>query len=95
MGRPAIDLTYSRFGRLVVVRRAESIKYARWFCQCDCGGSIVVRSDFLRNGLTSSCGCLRRENARKQGAKYRGGKRIEKCAERAMYTFAALAECMP
>lgn len=42
-GRKAIDLTNQRFGRLVVLRRADCANgHARWRCQCDCGGQKVV-----------------------------------------------------
>ena len=34
------DITGQRFGRLVVVRRAEraGLSKAHWICRCDCGG---------------------------------------------------------
>lgn len=47
-----------RFGRLVIVRMVSGVD---WECACDCG---VVRSYFASNltqGMTRSCGCLRRE----------------------------------
>ena len=58
-----IDLTGKRFGRLVVIRRAETDKNkaVRWICLCDCGNTKVVSGPHLRNGDTQSCGCLRRE----------------------------------
>ena len=60
-----IDLIGRRFGRLVVVLRAESSTSgkARWKCQCDCGGVSYVASRSLRAGVTKSCGCLRRETS--------------------------------
>lgn len=66
MGRPAIDLTSKRFGRLVVIERDFSYpsgtgKSAYWKCQCDCGNTISVRQDKLKNGITQSCGCLSKE----------------------------------
>ena len=33
-------------------------KKAFWFCKCSCGGSIVVDTQSLKRGNTSSCGCL-------------------------------------
>lgn len=63
MGK-AIDLTGERFGRLTVIRKAETGKPRSWWlCQCDCGNKTVVQSDSLRRGNTCSCGCLRKENA--------------------------------
>jgi hypothetical protein len=62
-----------RFGRLVVVERAENrvepsgAVRAQWLCNCDCGGSIVVPGHSLQRGLTRSCGCLLREKTPKHG----------------------------
>lgn len=57
-----IDLTGQRFGRLVVVSRAENKgNMVRWNCQCDCGKKIVVYGNNLRRGYTQSCGCYRHE----------------------------------
>ncbi|HCE08726.1 MAG TPA: hypothetical protein DEQ40_09035 [Oxalobacteraceae bacterium] len=59
----AIDITGQQFGRLLAIHAVpvtpgESMK---WHCTRTCGGSTVVRSKHLRNGMTASCGCLRRE----------------------------------
>lgn len=52
-----------RFGRLTVVgfsgKSASGVLL--WKCRCDCGGEKVVFGTNLRNGLSKSCGCLRRE----------------------------------
>ena len=32
-----------------------------WNCLCDCGKTTVVRSDYLKNGNTTSCGCAAQE----------------------------------
>lgn len=66
MGKPAINLTNKRFGRLVVIERDFSYpsgagKSAYWKCKCDCGNTISVRQDKLKNGITQSCGCLSKE----------------------------------
>lgn len=55
----ALDLTNQRFGNLVALQRApkRQDKYTRWLCQCDCGETAEVRTDYLRNGHTTSCGC--------------------------------------
>ena len=51
-----------RFGRLVVLHEAETVKYVRrYLCRCDCGAEKVVRSQVLVRGECQSCGCLRRE----------------------------------
>jgi hypothetical protein len=58
-----IDLTGQRFGRLVVLHRApcKTPGRARWAVLCDCGTQKAVNGKELRNGDTSSCGCLHRE----------------------------------
>ena len=63
-----IDLTGEKYGRLTVVSfdKLEKRK-AYWKCSCDCGLSVVVSGNNLRSGNTKSCGCLRRETARKRG----------------------------
>ena len=64
-----IDLTGQRFGRLVVLERAEDHvtksgkKVKQWNCLCDCGNEKIVRHGELRNGHTKSCGCLHKEMA--------------------------------
>lgn len=59
-----IDLTGQRFGRLVVLERAEDHVYPsgnirpQWSCRCECGNEIIAKTNLLRNGHTRSCGCL-------------------------------------
>jgi hypothetical protein len=66
------DLTGQRFGRLVAIRRVGKRNgFYLWFCQCTCGESHVVRTDNLRNGRISSCGCLLRESRRESGNRSR------------------------
>lgn len=55
------DLTEQRFGRLVAQAEAPGSAPVRWECICDCGASTVVAASKLKNGHTSSCGCLSRE----------------------------------
>jgi hypothetical protein len=57
-----IDLTGQKFGRLTVTERAGAKNgHAAWKCVCDCGTVIETRSCDLRNGKTTSCGCLHNE----------------------------------
>ena len=62
---PLIDLTGQRFGRLVVISRAEddNQKKPQWNCICDCENKTVVRGNSLTIGHIKSCGCLQRESA--------------------------------
>lgn len=66
----AINMTGQRFGRLVVVSRAPSdgAGRARWHCRCDCGNDATYLRAVLMAGDAKSCGCLRREQARINGA---------------------------
>lgn len=56
-----------RFGRLVLVERAEDQVSANgkhktvWLCKCDCGNYKKVTVSHLGDGHTLSCGCLNSE----------------------------------
>lgn len=56
-----IDLTGKRYGMLVVLEYAGKYKSGGtlWKCKCDCGNTVVVRSNDLRTGNTKSCGCFK------------------------------------
>lgn len=57
-----IDLTGQQFGYLTVIERVENIgKQVRWLCRCKCGNEKIVYGTNLRRGLTTSCGCYRKE----------------------------------
>lgn len=64
------DLTGEQFGRLTVLKRVGTAKNgnAAWECQCTCGQIVKVDGYRLRSGQVRSCGCLRREVARKHAA---------------------------
>lgn len=56
-------LTDLRFGKLIAICPSET-KYKfgiKWECQCDCGNKIDVYANFLKRGVTKSCGCLHGE----------------------------------
>lgn len=60
-----IDLKGKVFGRLTVVEKAAPInRRSAWVCRCDCGATVIVKTEKLTSGHTRSCGCLRREAAR-------------------------------
>lgn len=60
MGRKAIDLVGQKYGKLIVIEKANALyKSAMFRCKCDCGNEITVESQKLRNGKTKSCGCAR------------------------------------
>ena len=62
MSKKAIDISGNRYGKLLVVCRAQktdSAGSAHWICRCDCGNMTVVARPNLIRGKTSSCGCSR------------------------------------
>lgn len=67
-----IDLTGRRFGRLLVVNRANKNSFgeALWECQCDCGNSHIAKGSSLRRGKCLSCGCYQRECISKAHTKH-------------------------
>lgn len=85
-----LDLTGQRFGRLVVVGKAEKPQGNKsrktfWLCQCDCGNQKVVASDKLRNGDTKSCGCLKIELAKLRIAQYKSGRTTHGLSSHRLY----------
>lgn len=70
-GAGLIDLIGKRFGKLVVIKRAEDYSYEsggktttapQWLCGCDCGNIIVAQGGNLRSGNTTNCGCENRSS---------------------------------
>lgn len=61
MGNTVIDLTNQRFGKWLVLERAENSmdNRAQWKCRCDCGKERIVLGKSLRAGKSTSCGCSR------------------------------------
>lgn len=72
--RTLIDITGNRYGKLVVVERAENYiqenghVLAMWLCQCGCGNKRIIPSYLLRYGKIKSCGCVRA--SRKHGCSH-------------------------
>ena len=54
-----VDLSGRRFGRLIVLERAESKNGSTyWKCICDCGTEKEICASHLSSGKIVSCGCL-------------------------------------
>jgi hypothetical protein len=52
------DLKDLEFGRLTVLGYAGGTPNKKWFCRCQCGKIVKVRSSHLGSGATNSCGCF-------------------------------------
>lgn len=61
--RVPIDISGQVFGRLTVVQLSKygQGQKPRWYCVCSCGGNTTTSGSNLRNGHTTSCGCLNKE----------------------------------
>ena len=58
-----IDLSGKRYGKIVVLERAENRgKHTMWKCKCDCGNYTITGASELKSGTTKSCGCLKFES---------------------------------
>lgn len=50
-----------RYARLVCIGKDTNKDYRYYLFQCDCGNIKSIIADNVKNGLTKSCGCLKRE----------------------------------
>lgn len=74
-----LDLTGQKYGRLTVLKEAERKGYTRkWLCRCECGNETIVTQPNLRNGHTTSCGCVQREKTSKSNTADLTGKKFGK-----------------
>ena len=64
-----VDLSGRKFGRLRVKDRlppkSGNNRGVVWLCECDCGNSCEVVSWNLKAGYTASCGCLKKDQDRR------------------------------
>lgn len=69
-----LDLTNKTFGLLTAKEIVGKDKRGfLWRCECECGGEKIVPAAYLRNGHTTSCGCIVKnikENAVKKGDRW-------------------------
>ena len=72
-----------RYGRLTVLKIDESKAGGRqgyyYICRCDCGNIVSVRGNILGKN-TNSCGCLKREQDKKNLGRYTTGESHSKLA---------------
>lgn len=71
-----VDITNRRFNRLVALKPTNNRdKYngsVIWECKCSCGNISYVAEYKLKNGVVGSCGCLGKENSKKNMKKATG-----------------------
>ncbi len=53
----ALDISGTRYGKLVALGWGRVQGQRRWLCVCDCGGFTLARLGNLRSGASQSCGC--------------------------------------
>ena len=58
-----IDLTGQTFGAWTVIEKCKPIKgvSTKWVCRCKCGREVEVFGTSLKQGLSTSCGCERKQ----------------------------------
>ena len=61
------DLTGRNFDKLTVIRMDGFYEYPsnerdyKWFCECECGGTITIRGNILKAKGNHSCNCFRHQ----------------------------------
>jgi hypothetical protein len=63
-----INIVGKTFARLTVLSYHGVINHKpHWLCQCECGMTLPVRGDSLKDGNTQSCGCQLIDSVTKHG----------------------------
>lgn len=74
MGRVKIIEPHTRYNKLIVIKEVEKITNNRRFlCKCDCGKKKIIDMRFFVNGYIKSCGCLLKEELKKNPHKLSHG----------------------
>lgn len=57
-----LNIVGYKFNKLIVLEKVGVNKSRNilWKCLCDCGNTVIVASNHLKNGHTKSCGCIRK-----------------------------------
>lgn len=63
-----------KFGRLTALKGIGPDKHGKivWRFMCECGTQVDCTASLVKRGSTSSCGCIRQESARVNGAMSHG-----------------------
>ncbi len=68
-----IDLTGRKFGRWTVIKISDERNHRNcivWKCECECGNVKLIKTEYLKNGESKSCGCLLIETVIKRSTKH-------------------------
>lgn len=65
-----VDLTGKIFNKLTVEKRHDNKGKTKWECVCECGVKTIVISEYLKNGHTQSCGCIKNKEKSKKWSGY-------------------------
>lgn len=68
----SLDLTGKTFGKLTVLKRSDKKsrhRYTIWECQCECGNKTEVKGSSLMEGVSTSCGCNKKEHGKEMQKK--------------------------
>lgn len=69
--KKANDITGMKLGRMEALYPAENENgRMKWAFRCDCGTEFVSDAHSFTKGTTKSCGCIRRETAKRNIAEY-------------------------
>ena len=72
MAIPANTIIATKYGKLQPVAEAPKAQGERrsFICKCDCGNTKAVKLASLRNGDTTSCGCVHKAQLAKRNEKH-------------------------
>lgn len=66
-----MDLVGQNFGKLTVLQKTRSrLDRKEWKCECVCGNQTWVATNRLNSGITTSCGCRKKQTALENSKKY-------------------------
>lgn len=95
------DLTGQTFGKMTVIERTKDHvtksgkRMVQWLCRCECGNLHVVLSTNLKNGITTSCGCVAREMSREAMKSVRAMQVSEDLTGMRFNTFTVIGKTQP
>lgn len=73
-----IDIAGKKFGKLTAVEIVSApegkSRGLYWRCDCECGGTRIVKGHYLRRGDTTDCGCVREQKRIERDSMFIGKK---------------------